>query len=53
MSDPELTRQDEEISAAAFSDEEERDRHDFGNRPEAAGVVLTLFVVWLIFAFTG
>lgn len=53
MSDPELTRQDEEISADAYGDEEERDRHDFGNWPEAAGVVLTLFVTWLIFAFTG
>lgn len=53
MSDPKLTRQDEEISAAAFNDEEERDPHDFGNWPEVAGVVLTLFVTWLIFAFTG
>ncbi|UUP18158.1 hypothetical protein [Nitratireductor thuwali] len=53
MSDPKLTHQDEELSALEFGAEEKRDRHDFGNWPEVAGVVLTLFVTWLIFAFTG
>jgi hypothetical protein len=53
MSDPKVTHQDEEISATEFGAEEKRDHHDFGNWPEVAGVVLTLFVTWLIFAFTG
>jgi len=48
-----LTRQDEEISARGFEAEEKRDRHDFGNWPEAVGVVATGIVIWLIFAFTG
>lgn len=48
-----LTRQDEDISAAGFDAEETRDHHDFGNWPEAAGFVATAFVVWLIFAYTG
>ncbi|MBA5777553.1 hypothetical protein H2509_10505 [Stappia sp. F7233] len=51
--DPDLTRQDEEISAPEFTAEERRDHHDFGNWPEVFGVALTLFVTWLIFAFTG
>lgn len=53
MSDPKLTHQDEEISAPEFGAEERHDHHKFGNWPEVAGLALTLFVTWLIFAFTG
>ena len=48
-----LTRQDEEISAAEFEAEERHDHPDFGWWPELAGLVLTAFVCWLIFAFRG
>ena len=51
--DDKLTRQDEDISALEFSEEERTDHHDFGNWPELAGLALTLVVTWLIFAFTG
>lgn len=51
--DRDLTRQDEDISAAEFQTEERLDHHDFGDWPEMAGLVFTLFVTWLIFAFTG
>jgi hypothetical protein len=53
MQDPDLTRQDEDISAAEFAAEEARDAHDFGNWPEIAGLFLTGLIVWLTFAFTG
>ena len=53
ISDDDLTRQDEDISSADFTDEEALDRHDFGNWPELAGNVFTIFVIWLTFAFTG
>ncbi|MEW5423309.1 hypothetical protein [Amorphus sp. 3PC139-8] len=53
MSDPRYTHQDEEVSATEYSEEERSDRHDFGNWPELFGVLLTAFVCWLIFAFTG
>lgn len=51
--DEDLTRQDEDISAKEFAAEEAVDRHDFGNWPELGGLAFTLFVTWLIFAFTG
>ncbi|MBB4121800.1 hypothetical protein [Martelella radicis] len=52
ITDEELTRQDEDIPPADFAREEAR--HDrFGNWPEVAGLVFTLFVIWLTFAFTG
>ncbi|WP_162901574.1 hypothetical protein [Breoghania sp. L-A4] len=51
-SDPDFTRQDEDIPPAIFEAEERAD-HRFGNWPEAAGLVFTVFVVWLMFAFTG
>lgn len=53
VDDHDLTRQDEEMSAAEFASEERRDRYEFGNWPEAAGLVFTIFVIWLMFAFTG
>ncbi len=49
--DRDLTRQDEEISAAEFDIEERRDHHDFGNWPEVMGLALVALVTWLIFAF--
>ncbi len=52
-SDDDLTRQDEDISAPEYAAEEQQDAHDFGNLPEVAGLLFTLFVCWLIFAFTG
>ena len=53
ISDAELTRQDEDMSAKEFAAEEVGDGHDFGNWPEMAGLLFTLFVSWLIFALTG
>ena len=52
MSD-DLSRQDEEISPTQFADEEARDSHDFGNWPEVAGLVFTILVIWMLFAFAG
>ncbi|WP_445682280.1 hypothetical protein [Radicibacter daui] len=48
-----LTRQDEDMSAVGFGEDETLDRHDFGNWPEVAGVIFTALVLWLMFAFTG
>ena len=48
-----LTRQDEDLSAAEFEAEERHDHPDFGWWPELVGLVLTAFVCWLIFAFRG
>ena len=48
-----LTRQDEDLAAAEFSEEEVRDRHNFGNWPELFGLGLAIVVIWLVFAFTG
>ncbi|POF34158.1 hypothetical protein [Roseibium marinum] len=53
IDDRDLTRQDEDISPAEFAAEERREHYAFGNWPEIAGTVFTLFVIWLIFAFTG
>ena len=53
MSDENLTRQDEDISAPEYAAEETRDHFDFGNWPEVAGLAFTIFVIWLTFAFTG
>lgn len=53
MPEPDLTQQDEDLSAPEFDSEEKRDGCDFGNWPELAGLVLTLFVIWLIFSFRG
>jgi hypothetical protein len=53
ISDQDLTRQDEDISHPEYAEEETRDRHDFGNWPEVAGVVFTIFIIWMTFAFTG
>ncbi|MGF0540441.1 hypothetical protein ACQQ2Q_20795 [Agrobacterium sp. ES01] len=53
ISDQDLTRQDEDISSSEFGAEETKDMHDFGNWPEVAGLVFTLFAIWLTFAFTG
>ncbi|GAB4531444.1 MAG: hypothetical protein Tsb0019_33260 [Roseibium sp.] len=53
IDDSDLTRQDEDMTPAEFAEEERRDAYGFGNWPEAVGLVFTLFVIWLIFAFTG
>lgn len=53
ISDETLTRQDEDVTAAEFDAEEHADHHDFGNWPELVGLVFTLVVTWLMFAFTG
>ncbi len=53
MSDDDLTKQDEEISAPEFEAEEAADHKDFGNWPEVFGVVLTALLIWLTFGFAG
>ncbi len=53
MEDRDLSRQEEDLPATDYAAEEQRDHHDFGNWPEVAGAVFTIFVTWLIFAFTG
>jgi hypothetical protein len=53
MSDKDLTHQEEELSLSEFESEERQDGHDFGNWPEVAGLVFTIFVAWLIFFFRG
>lgn len=53
MTDPKLTRQDEDISAVEYETEETADYHDFGNWPEVFGLVMTVFLVWLTFGFNG
>lgn len=53
MSDEELVHQDEAVPAKDFDVEERRDHYSFGNWPEVFGLGLTLFVSWLIFAFSG
>lgn len=51
--DHHFTRQDEDLAATEFGEEEVRDRHDFGNWPELFGLVLAIVATWLVFAFTG
>ncbi|MBL4807927.1 MAG: hypothetical protein JKY31_11690 [Rhodobacteraceae bacterium] len=53
MSDSKLTKQDEDISAPEFLEEEAEHGIDHGNWPELFGVLLTGFLMWLIFALTG
>lgn len=53
MSDNDLTKQDEDLSAAEFIEEEFRSQHRFGNWPEVVGLIFTAFVCWLIFNFRG
>jgi hypothetical protein len=53
MNNPDLSRQDEDMSAAGFGEDETRDGHDFGNWPEVAGLIFTALLLWLMFAFTG
>ncbi|WP_460274321.1 hypothetical protein [Celeribacter sp. ULVN23_4] len=53
MSDPKLTKQDEDLSRPEFEAEETRDKHNFGNWPEIVGLAFTIFVCWLIFTFRG
>lgn len=53
MSDQELIKQDEDISPSEFEGEEREDGHSFGNWPEVMGLLFTVFVCWLIFAFRG
>ncbi|MBL4807087.1 MAG: hypothetical protein JKY31_07335 [Rhodobacteraceae bacterium] len=53
MSDSKLTKQDEDISAPEFIAEEAQDGMDHGNWPEVFGLLLTAFLLWLIFALTG
>ncbi|GGE32665.1 hypothetical protein GCM10011360_20640 [Primorskyibacter flagellatus] len=53
MSDHDLTRQDEDISAPEFGEEESIDGYDFGNWPEIVGVFLTAGLLWLTFALNG
>jgi len=53
MTEPNLTRQDEDISAPEYTAEDLQGHHDFGNWPEVFGVLLTAFLVWLIFALNG
>ena len=52
ITDKDLTRQDEDITPAEFAGEEAK-TFQFGNWPEVAGIVFTVFVIWLTFAFTG
>lgn len=51
--DKEPTRREEDIADMDFDAEELRDENKFGNWPEIIGLIFTLFVVWLIFAFRG
>lgn len=53
MSDSKLTKQDEDISAPEFLEEETEGGIDHGNWPEAFGLLLTAFLLWLIFALIG
>ena len=53
MTQDDLTRQDEDLPAAEFDDEERADHHDFGSWPEAVGLVFTILLIWLIFQFRG
>ncbi|NIZ02984.1 hypothetical protein [Thalassospira lucentensis] len=53
MSDHDSTRQDEDISASEFADDERKDGHDFGSWPEVGGLVFTLIVSALIFMVRG
>ncbi|PRY91322.1 hypothetical protein [Donghicola tyrosinivorans] len=53
MSDQDLTKQDEDISAPEFTAEEAFDERKFGNWPEVVGLIFTAFVCWLIFNFRG
>tara|TARA_R110000824_G_scaffold374722_1_gene565309 strand:+ start:4463 stop:4624 length:162 start_codon:yes stop_codon:yes gene_type:complete len=53
MSDQELTRQDEDLSAPEFEGEERKDGYDFGSWPEVFGLVFTLIVSWLILTIRG
>ena len=53
MTKPKLTNQDEDISAPEFLAEETEDGADHGNWPEVFGVLLTGFLIWLIFALNG
>lgn len=53
MIDSKLTKQDEDISAPEFTDEEAEVHTNHGNWPELFGVALTLVLLWLIFAYTG
>ncbi|MFC3164839.1 hypothetical protein [Ciceribacter thiooxidans] len=52
ITEKDLTRQDEDIAPQEFLEEEARD-YRFGNLPEVVGLVFTVFVIWLTFAFTG
>lgn len=53
MTDSKLTKQDEDISVPEFIAEETGDGADFGNWPEAFGLMLLAFLLWLTFALTG
>ncbi|WP_372989448.1 hypothetical protein [Sulfitobacter sp.] len=53
MTDPHLTKQDEDISAPEYAAEDGKDHYDFGSWPEVVGVALTVLLVWLTFAFNG
>ncbi len=52
MDEDDLTRQEEDISAREFA-EEESTEPDFGNWPELFGLCLTAILVWLTFAFVN
>ena len=52
MNEDDLTRQDEYVAATEF-DREEASEPDFGNWPELLGVVLTVLLIWMSFAFRG
>ncbi|WP_164870818.1 hypothetical protein [Mesobaculum littorinae] len=53
MTDPHLTRQDEDISASEYASDSQLEPYAFGNWPEVLGLALTLLLVWLTFALTG
>lgn len=53
MSHDDFTRQDEDLSVSEFEGEERRENYGFGNWPEVAGLLFTLFVCWLMFNFRG
>ncbi|WP_158243155.1 hypothetical protein [Acidimangrovimonas sediminis] len=52
MTQDDLTRHEEELTPDAY-DADARWEPKFGNWPEVAGVLLTLALIWMSFAFRG
>ena len=53
MTEPDLTRQDEDVPATDYLDDLAKERQAFGNWPEVFGLVLTAVLVWLLFTLNG